>query len=238
MFFRLFGHPRQLMSAADFRALVERSTVIERDGFGEKVLKTPEGLMARIFRRRRLLTTARFIPYARRFVRNARFLAARGIPTVTVVGYAWCPELDRHVVTYQPLPGSALRACLEEEGASPEGLLAAVATFVAVLHERGVYFRSLHVGNIILSPDRSTLGLIDLADMSIMSGPLDARLRARNFRHLIRYREDAGHLQAFGAARFLECYLEETQLDPPAQRRFLELVSRVPEWSVPEIIKI
>lgn len=228
----LFGLSCQRMSAATLSELVDRSTVIERDGFGAKVLQTPEGMIAKIFRRKRLLTTATFFPYARRFVRNARILAGRGIPTVTVAGHAYCAELARHVVTYHPLPGSTLRSCLGNDGAEAEKLLPAVAAFIATLHQQGVYFRSLHFGNIIMSPDEMSFGLIDVADMTIKDGPLSVRLRARNFHHLLRRREDAGQLQAFGAARFVENYLAATQLELRGRRSFLEQVGKIPAWSV------
>ena len=229
------GFPGQRMDAAAFHALVGRATVIERDGFGEKVLQTPEGLMVKIFRRKRLLTSAALFPYARRFIRNARLLAERGIPTVSVAGYAYCPALGRHVVTYHPLPGRTLRSCLQSEGRDPDRLLAAVAVFMAALHRQGVYFRSLHFGNIIVTPEM-TFGLIDMADMTIGSKPLDIGRRARNFRHLVRYREDTAHLQGFGCARFLEEYLESAGLAPRSRRAFLGQVGKTPVWSEPAAV--
>jgi len=45
------------------------------------------------------------------------------------------------------------------------------------LHEKGIYFRSMHLANVILTPD-GTLGLIDISDMKTFHRP-PAQLQAR-----------------------------------------------------------
>ena len=72
-----------------------------------------------------------------------------------------------------------------------------------------------------------------MADMSIRRHPLGVNLRVRNFRHLLRYRQDARHLQQFGWARFLETYLEAAALAPRERRGFLELLRKSPAWPSP-----
>src|SRR5690606_35574721 len=64
-----------------------------------------------------------------------------------------------------------------------------LAEFITHLHECGVYFRSLHMGNIVLTPDNQ-LGLIDISDMRCLGRPLSRRMRDRNYRHLLRYEND------------------------------------------------
>lgn len=219
------------LALADYQALVSRSVVIERDGFGEKVLKTPEGLMVKIFRRKRFLTSALLYSYASRFVRNARRLTDRGIPTVTVIDRAHCPSMKRHLVTYRPLPGITVRENLASQGSDPALLFPAISRFVAVLHQRGVYFRSLHFGNIIVSPETLELGLIDVADMTIRRKSLDVNLRARNFRHLLRYRQDFCHLRKFGFIRFVESYLEAADLSPGDRMYLLESLKKSSDLS-------
>ena len=125
------------LDPADYQALLNRSVVVERDGFGEKVLQTSEGLIVKVFRRKRFLTSALLLPYASRFVRNARRLADLGIATVTVVDYAHCPSLKKHLVTYRPLPGITVRDDLASLVSEPALLLSAVSGFMAALHKRG-----------------------------------------------------------------------------------------------------
>ncbi|MOA52408.1 hypothetical protein D3C78_1757000 [compost metagenome] len=54
------------------------------------------------------------------------------------------------------------------------------------LHQSGIYFRSLHLGNIVVTPE-GKLGLIDVADMRFLRSPLSARLVKRNLQHFARY---------------------------------------------------
>jgi hypothetical protein len=219
---------RRSLDPSDYRSLVDRCQIIERDSFGEKVLQTPDGLIVKIFRRKRLLTTATVYPYALRFVRNVARLTARGVPTVEILEYARCPVLQRHLVTYRPLPGMTVRSALKS-GTSNSDLLTSVARFVADLHRKGICFRSLHFGNIIVAPEQATLGLIDVADMTMHPWSLGVGSRERNFRHLLRYREDAEALQAFGWMRFVESYLEAAGLSSGSQRKLLATIGDLPE---------
>jgi len=66
--------------------------------------------------------------------------------------------------------------------------ISSLAQFIAQLHEHGIYFRSLHPGNVVLQPD-GTFGLIDILDCSFrwFGRPLNRWQRERNFRHFFRY---------------------------------------------------
>ena len=106
------------------------------------------------------------------------------------------PALDRTAVHYEPLPGSTLR----ELPAFDADLARKLGVFIKRLHDDGVYLRSLHLGNVVLTPE-GNLGLIDVADMKVYRSPLRTGLRLRNFRHLWRYVQDrqviAAHHEAF-----------------------------------------
>ena len=220
------------MEPADYRALVDRCQVIERDSFGEKVLQTPEGLIIKIFRRKRLLTSATVYPYARRFVHNVARLAARRVPTVEILDFTRCPGMQRHLVTYRPLPGMTVRSALKDRASDQDRLLASVSRFVSDLHRKGICFRSLHFGNIIVSPEK-VLGLIDVADMTMRPWPLGVRSRERNFGHMLRYREDVEALRTFGWINFVESYLENACLSPKRRGTLLTSLSNLPELALP-----
>ncbi|WP_336145611.1 lipopolysaccharide kinase InaA family protein, partial [Klebsiella pneumoniae] len=66
-----------------------------------------------------------------------------------------------------------------------ESLIERFGRFMAQLHERGVYFRSLHLGNVLLLED-GEFGLIDVADMRIFPSALRNTLRQRNLKHMQR----------------------------------------------------
>jgi hypothetical protein len=213
------------LSLAEYQALVAQSQVIERDHYGEKVLIAPDGNFIKIFRSKKTFSTAALKPYALRFWSNAEQLARLGIATVQVHSVSYCPENRRHLVEYRPLAGETLRAVLRE-GGDPAVLLTRFARFLAELHRRGVYFRSIHFGNVIIQLDSDEPGLIDVADMRIRSRPLGAMARTRNFRHFLRYPEDVRALEAFGLERFLNIYLETADLHGWRRMLFQRLAER------------
>jgi tRNA A-37 threonylcarbamoyl transferase component Bud32 len=207
--------------------LLTEAKVLERDGYGEKVLALADGTLIKIFRRKRWLSTALFLPYARRFVRNTRLLAERGVLTVCVVDTTYCPTVGRHLVTYQPLPGATLRQALEDLTSERRRLLLVFAQYVACLHRKGVYFRSLHFGNVIVPPDDGQLGLIDVADLSLHARPLSIRRRVRNFRHMLRYAQDRAALRECGWADFLNCYLAAEVLPARTRQMLLDRLGKM-----------
>ncbi|HZJ92281.1 MAG TPA: toluene tolerance protein, partial [Thiopseudomonas sp.] len=60
----------------------------------------------------------------------------------------------------------------------------------------GVYFRSIHLGNVVLTPE-CELGLIDISDMKIFRRPLSKWQRKRNFEHMVRDERDREWLGIF-----------------------------------------
>lgn len=76
---------------------------------------------------------------------------------------------------------------------------------IAELHNKGVYFRSLHLGNVV-QDENGQLGLIDISDMVCSSAPLGRLKRSRNFQHLFRYERDVDNLRPYGDG-FIEGYV-------------------------------
>lgn len=180
----------QLLSEADFVALKANAEVIERDGHGEKVLRLPDGSYLKIFRRKSWLSKTVLVPPAQKFAANTLKLKELGIPCPDVLRLFRLKSPYRSVVHYQPLAGSTVRQLL---GAPPSidhlELLAQLAAFIYTLHQLGVYFRSLHLGNIVVTPS-GELGLIDIADLRCIGRPLPRRLQKRNLEHLFRYGDE------------------------------------------------
>ncbi|PCI70492.1 MAG: toluene tolerance protein [Piscirickettsiaceae bacterium] len=177
------------ISKGAFQQLIDGAEVIEKDAFGIKVLDTKQGEMIKLFRRKRLLSSALFYPYAVRFVDNAKKLTQLGIPTVTINRLFWCSSIKRHIVVYQRLEGELLRDVLSDISNNVDDVFKKFAEFIATLHQKGVYFRSAHLKNILVLPD-GELGLIDISDLQIKRQPLNLTLRQRNFGHILRYQED------------------------------------------------
>lgn len=169
----------------------EGAEVLEADAYGDKVLRLADGTILKLFRRRRALSSATFYPYAQRFANNAMTLVRLGIPVPQMIDVLRIPSIARDAVHYAPLAGRTLRE-LVRAGLSPEReheLRGAFTRFVIGLHDRGVYFRSLHLGNVVCTPD-GRLGLIDFSDLRVHPWSLGRYLRARNLRRMQDLPED------------------------------------------------
>ncbi len=163
----------------------EGAQVVEADPWGDKVLLLPDGTYVKLFRRKRLISSAAWYPYARRFADNALALAARGIPCPRVIDVLRIPAIERDAVHYHPLPGRTLRAIVRERIQADEYacLHDAFNLFVRRLHDQGIYFRSLHLGNVVMTP-LGELGLIDISDIRVHRRALSRFWRMRNLRRM------------------------------------------------------
>ena len=206
---RLSAAHLQNLTHNDYLALRAHAAVLEQDRHGDKVLQLQDGRYLKLFRRKRLISTAAWYPYAQRFADNAIALAQRGIPCPEVSEVYRIPSIARDAVRYTPLAGETLRQ-LVRAGAGTAGLRDKLGAFVARLHEAGIYFRSLHLGNIVLTPDND-LGLIDIADLRAGRGPVSQHRRQRNLRHLLRDAHDQAWIYPDSDTVFDTAYLRQTQ---------------------------
>ena len=197
--------PITAISAEKLDQLIASAELIVADLMGPKVMQLDNGNMIKLFRRKRLLSSALFAPYAVRFTNNAYKLKTLDIPTITPVELFYCPQRKIHIIEYQPLDGEMLRGQLKES--TDDKLFNLTARFIAELHRKGIYFRSLHFENIIYHEHK--LGLIDIADMKIYPRPLSRALRQRNFQHFMRYAADAALINRFGQDKFEAIYQKE-----------------------------
>lgn len=180
----------QPLSRGQYEAWRADAQIIEKDGNGEKVLRLADGTFLKLFRRKSWLSKTAFYPPAKRFADNATELQRLDIPCPRVIQLYQMDAPYRSIVHYEPLAGETLRQLLQQEPDLDQlELFARLAEFITRLHDLGVYFRSLHMGNIILTPDNQ-LGLIDISDMRCLGRPLSRRMRDRNYRHLLRYESD------------------------------------------------
>lgn len=175
-------------------SLLSDATTIEADGHGVKVACLADGDYLKLFRRKRLLSSALWSPQASRFASNAAKLARMGIPVPQIIDTFKVPSRALNGVIYRPLPGQTLRSHWRDLGnVEREADICRFGAFLGLLHEQGVYFRSLHLGNVLLLPD-NRFGLIDFSDMRIARRPLGKNLRRRNLQHLLRYDVDRNWL--------------------------------------------
>jgi tRNA A-37 threonylcarbamoyl transferase component Bud32 len=206
----------QTLSNDEYLALRANATVLERDLHGEKVLQLEDGSYLKLFRRKRLISSAAWYPYAQRFADNAAELKRRGIPCPEVIGVFRISGFSRDAVHYLPLAGKTLRQVIQAD-AAPQDLAGKLGHFVASLHESGVYFRSLHLGNIVLTPD-GALGLIDIADLHAQGSALDNNKRKRNLQRLSRDPPDCFWLSGEHKIAFDNAYATRQIAKPDKDR--------------------
>ncbi len=212
----------KILSRQAYEDLVQNTIVLARDAHGDKVLQHNNGLVIKLFRRKRLISSAAVQPYAVRFHSNSEALRKRGFTTIDVKDVFRCPAIQRDIVTYQYMEGRMLREAMKH--AHPP-LLQHFAAFIALLHQKGVYFRSLHLGNVLLQKDGS-FALIDVADMSLRPWSLGLGKRLRNFAHMLRYSEDMKILLQSNFSTFLQQYLANSGMGILRRRLFTLLLLR------------
>lgn len=175
------------VSAEELQRWMSNGQVLERDARGPKVVHLSNGLFLKIFHTRKAIPLARLMPPAQRFARNAELLHRLGIAAPEIMETLW---IDRSKglsgCLYRPLAGQSLEQLLRQDAKQLELLLPALAQFILELHAKRLYFRSLHLGNILRVSD-SEFGLIDFLDLRQKTLPLSRWQVQRNFRHLDNY---------------------------------------------------
>ena len=212
------------LSYEKYLALSAGAEILASDSFGEKVLRLKDGSIIKLFRIKRIISSALFYPYALRFVNNASKLNGMGISTVTIIDSYKIPIIKRTAVHYMELEGETLRNHIMHHSLDVD-ITQKLASFIARLHNEGVYFRSLHFGNILITPGNG-FGLIDIADMKIKDHPLSIRMRIRNFNHLTRYEIDRNSLKQ-QKDLFIREYLKMCSLSDNNSKKLHKTIDRL-----------
>ena len=210
------------LSRHQFELLIEGATVLADSHRGPHVYLTPDNKVVKMFRQKRLLTTNRLDPYARRFERNANRLKVLGFNSVTVEKVARCRDLNKHLVIYPLLPGQTIRE-LAERPDDQRNALDRLPGYLCELHHRGVYYKALHLGNVLVQTD-GTFALIDIHWTKFRSRPVSVNNRLRNFFNTLGYAEDHASLTHYGLKRFFDAYLHCCQL---GERHKMGLLSKL-----------
>ncbi|MDX1722081.1 MAG: toluene tolerance protein [Pseudomonas sp.] len=198
----------RIVTAQELESWLTSGKVLEKDARGPKVVALDNGLFLKIFHTRQYPWLARLQPAAKRFERNAHLLKQLGIASPSIEETFWLdPGRGLSGCIYSPLPGIALEQVYSDCPQRFNELLPRLAEFIKHLHGKRVYFRSLHLGNILLLPDER-FGLIDFLDMKRNLLPLNAWQIQRNFKHLENYL-GRKKLEGFPLRELLKLYEEQ-----------------------------
>lgn len=212
------------LSAAQYQELIDGASLLRADKHGPKVYQGRDGRIIKLFRVKHWWSSSMFYPYSIRFRRNSRRLQARGFRCVSVDEIFYCRAVRRHGVIYRRLDGEPLDSLLLADDEKAARVYREYAAFIAQLHARRVYFRSLHPGNILLMPDGG-YGLIDIGDMRFPHTAVRLDQRRRNFRHLLRSAEFRDALRHHRAEDFIDAYLDATGLAAGPRRKLRAALS-------------
>lgn len=193
-----------------FDALISAGKVLETDENGIKVVEIDDQDIVKIFRLKRVFSSAFIFPYAWRFKKHASQLRNKGIKTVTVKKIEYCLSAQRHLLTYEKISGHTIKELLIKNRQDTD-LIKKLIKFIASLHAKGIYFRSLHFGNVIVN-GKGEFALIDIADLKIMPWSLTVDQRIRNWKHLLKYSFEKSIVNSFGNQQFFDTYADEADL--------------------------
>jgi len=214
----------ELIRTKQWDELIENASILQQEIRGIKVYLLPNQDVVKLFRIKRIFSLSFIYPYSLRFAGNDRRLRARGISSVQVERIFYCHAIKRHGVIYKLMPGENLHSLLRDESPNPE-LMAELAAFMVSLHDKGIYFRSLHLGNVIKMPG-GELGLIDIGDMRFRPWSLTVNARARNFRHLFRSADYSQPMYTYGYQKFMQDYLHSVHMRPRQLERLKQALMR------------
>lgn len=197
----------RIVTANQLQDWLSQGEVLEKDSHGPKVVRLDNGDFLKIFRSRRNPLIERLSPAAERFQKHAERLRNLGIAAPQMRDCFWVNRAKAvSACLYQPLPGTPLDVLFNNARNEFDALLPDLAIYIHQLHKRGIYFRSLHLGNILYTPAMG-FGLIDFLDIRFKKRPLNRRLTQRNFSHLQRYLQRR-QVKNFPWERLMHCYSE------------------------------
>lgn len=182
------------ISTASVDALREAGQILEqkKKTAAPKVIaisaSTGKNLIVKIWHPDHWLSSATYNPYHRRFRINAQRLREQGISAPVVRGWGKIGAGRTCFICYEALTGNSLRAM------KPDFNLRSAAGFVAHLHDQGIDFRSLHMGN-ILQTANDQHSIIDVTDCRFYRRALAPKLRMRRLAYLFAHRRDSDFMQ-------------------------------------------
>ena len=205
--------PMQILTDAQLADLVSRSSLLEGEITKPKVLLDANGYIYKSFYQPdRKLSSRTPPPPFKQFVKNSQILSKRNVQTVSVCDTMTAQDKRFDAIRYHAIEGLDFREHLKQ---SDHSAISMIVDIIAELHHQGVFFRAIHLGNILHLP-HGGYALIDISDCWFSSGQLNAFKRARNLAHLMDYHSDKSHFSRYGNERFLNEYAIKSKLSKPS----------------------
>ncbi len=190
------------------------------------VVLHPDGTVSKFWaRKKKLISSATLLTYSSRFVKNAAELSRRGIVTPEIISHTAVEKSHIKIVKYRSLPGKSIRELLKND---PQQVnITNLCQYIYKLHDKGILFRGIHLGNIIQAPDQQNYGLIDFTDVKFYSKALSLRRRATNLSTPLRYEEDTKRIATAGLPDLAESYLKILSASKSEEQKFRRQVTQL-----------
>lgn len=161
----------------------------------------------KIFNTRGLILSGFVRSFSSRIIHNVHKLKKLDIPSLEITAELLFQYVKRGSgVVYKFISGCSVRDL--PKNAITKDLVINLAEFIAEFHQKGIYFRAMHLGNIIY--DNKRFSLIDVAKIHFYPWPLFIFTRARAFRRLFKYKNDIAYFKQTNFDLLLSRYMLES----------------------------
>ncbi len=200
-----------------FKNDVEFNKYIEKaDDLGHRKTFHKKNEIIKIFNVRGLISSGFFNTYASRIIKNSLKLKKYDIPSIEITNelvFQYNKRLSG--VSYKYIPGTTYRDLRRKISMD---MITDLANYISNIHKKGIYFRAMHLGNILLHNKK--LFLIDITNIHFYPWPLFVFTRARAFRRMIKYQDDIINFGLINYKNLISEYMNSSKFNYFERIRF------------------
>lgn len=196
---------------AEFNKYIEKA-----DDLGHRKTFHKKNEIIKIFNVRGLISSGFFNTYASRIIKNSLKLKIYDIPSIEITNeliFQYNKRLSG--VSYKYIPGTTYRDLSHQ---ITMDMITDLANYISNIHKKGIYFRAMHLGNILLHNKK--LFLIDIAKIHFYPWPLFVFTRARAFRRMIKYQDDIKNFGLINYKNLISEYMNSSKFSYFERIRF------------------
>ena len=196
---------------AEFNKFVEKA-----DDLGHRKTFHKKNEIIKIFNVRGYISSGFFNTYTSRIIKNSIKLKEHEISSIEITNELAFQYNNRlSGVTYKYIPGKTYR---DLGNKITKEMITDLAKYISIIHKKGIYFRAMHLGNILLHNKK--LFLIDIAKIHFYPWPLFIFTRARAFRRMIKYQDDIKHFGLINYKNLISEYMNSSKFNSFERIRF------------------
>ena len=196
---------------AEFNKFVEKA-----DDLGHRKTFHKKNEIIKIFNVRGYVSSGFFNTYASRIIKNSIKLKEHEISSIEITNELAFQYNNRlSGVSYKYIPGKTYR---DLGNKITKEMITDLAKYISIIHKKGIYFRAMHLGNILLHNKK--LFLIDIAKIHFYPWSLFIFTRARAFRRMIKYQDDIKHFGLINYKNLISEYMVSSKFNHFERIRF------------------